>query len=308
MAIRIRCKDCRKKISIDEAFAGGMCRCPYCKALVYVDEASGTGAKDATTRPDAPSSRPAAPGQASKPVIHSAGPSANVSPDAEHVPMARPVKIQGIITIILLVLLVLMVGGGIAAAMFFLPPSRQNGDVPPPPDQRPTINQITKSGPGVVDIEIVTPVIYLLDGGSGMRSAFDSARLVTMRSVETLGGQKYNVLVSTEAEDRLLSPDYLPGDKTGIETLKTFLQSVLPMGASDIPRSLQTAMEKKPKTIILFTRKPVDNAMSLAEKAKAQGTVIHTIAIDSDSEVIDSMKRLAGTSGGKARDFRGGGG
>lgn len=307
MAIRIRCKDCKKKISIDEAFAGGMCRCPYCKALVYVDEASGAGAKGATARPNAPVSRPAAPGQAAEPVIHSAGPSANLPTDTEHVPMARPVKIQGIITIILLVLLVLMVGGGITAAMFYMP-ARQGGDVPPPPDQRPTIHQITKSGPGVVDIAVATPVIYLLDGGSGMRSALDSARMVTMRSVETLAGQKYNVLVSTEAEDKLLSPDYVPGDKAGMETLKTFLQSVLPMGASDIPRSLQAAIEKKPKTIVLFTRKPVDNAMGLAEKAKAQGTVIHTIAIESDSEVIDSMKRLAETSGGKARDFLGGGG
>ncbi len=307
MAIRIRCKDCGKKISIDEAFAGGMCRCPYCKALVYVDEASGVVAK-AAARPDAPATRPAAPGQAGEPVVHSAGPSANLPPDAEHVPMARPVKIQGIITIILLVLLVLMVGGGITTAMFFIPGDGPgNGDVPPPPGQKPTINQITKSGPGIVDITIATPVIYLLDGGSGMRSAFDSARMVTMRSVETLGGEKYNILVSTEGEDKLLSPDYVPGDREGMNTLKTFLQSVLPMGASNIPRSLKAAIDKKPKSIVLFTRKPVDNAMSLAETAKAQGTVIHTITIESDSEVIDSMKRLAETSGGEARDFLGGG-
>ncbi len=308
MAIRIRCQECKKRISIDEAFAGGMCRCPYCKALVYVDEATGGGAKGSgVSRPSAPMSRPAAPGQAAEPVMHSAGPSANEPVDTEHIPMARPVKIQGIITIILLVLLVFMVGGGIAVALLYLP-GGQNGDIPPPPEFAPTINRVPESGPGVVDIRVATPIIYVLDGGSGMRSAFDSARLVTMHSVESLGGEKYNVMVSGEAEDKLLSPDFVPGGKKGVVTLTTFLEAVMPMGASDIPRSLTAALAKKPKTIVLFTRKPVDNAMSQAEQAKAQGTVIHTITIEGDREVIDSMKKLAEASGGKARDFLAGGG
>jgi len=221
--------------------------------------------------------------------------------------MARPVKIQGIITIILLVLLVFMVGGGIALAVFYLP-GDQNADVPPPPDFKPSIFEAPKSGPGVVDIRVTTPIIYLLDGGSGMRLAFDRTRVVTMRSVESLGDEKYNVLVSGEDEDKLLSPDFIPGGKKGVETLTTFLQAIIPMGASDIPRSLKAAIEKKPKTIVLFTRKPVDNAMHLAGQAKAQGTVIHTITIEGDREVIDSMKRLAEASGGQARDFLAGGG
>lgn len=192
-------------------------------------------------------------------------------------------------------------------ALHYLPDG-ETVEGPPPPDYETTITQAPISGPGVVDIKVATPIIYLLDGGSGMRSAFDSARLVTMHSVTSLGDDKFNVLVSGEAEDRLLSPDFVPGGKKGVEKLTTFLDVVMPMGASDIPRSLTAALEKKPKTIVLFTRKPVDNAMDLAEQAKAQGTVIHTITIEGDSEVIDSMKRLAEASGGEARDFMAGGG
>ena len=55
MAIKIRCTECNKKVSIDEAFAGGMCRCPYCKAIVYVSEHPG----------EAGAARPAAPRAAS---------------------------------------------------------------------------------------------------------------------------------------------------------------------------------------------------------------------------------------------------
>ena len=59
MAIKIRCVDCKKKISIDEAFAGGVCRCPYCTAIVYVPDDGAT--KKRKRRPEAPARRPEAP-------------------------------------------------------------------------------------------------------------------------------------------------------------------------------------------------------------------------------------------------------
>ncbi len=59
MAIKIRCVDCKKKISIDEAFAGGVCRCPYCTAIVYVPDDSAT--KKRKRRPETPKPRPESP-------------------------------------------------------------------------------------------------------------------------------------------------------------------------------------------------------------------------------------------------------
>jgi len=69
MAIKIRCVDCKKKISIDEAFAGGVCRCPYCTAIVYVPDDSTTSQpkrrpEAPTRRPEAPTRRPKAPAPA----------------------------------------------------------------------------------------------------------------------------------------------------------------------------------------------------------------------------------------------------
>lgn len=62
MAVKIRCSECRKKISVDEAFGGSMCRCPYCKAIIMVpqlDRPAGGG--NGRTRPGRPGGRPGRP-------------------------------------------------------------------------------------------------------------------------------------------------------------------------------------------------------------------------------------------------------
>ncbi len=308
MAIKIRCQDCSKKISIDEAFAGGMCRCPYCKALVYVEDSAAGGGRNASggARPVAPTHRLAAPGQAVPARSQAqADAEARAAADAEYVPMARPVKIQGIITIVLLVLLVFMVGGGIALVIIYLP-GGQNENVPPPDTQPVKIDVLPEQGPGVVDIKITPPVFYVLDGGSSMQSTFDSARLMVLKSVESLGDGKFNVIVAGEGQDKVIAPDLAVGGKNGARKYTPMLQEIAPTGAANISRALKAAIARKPRTIVLFTRKVVDDPAGLAGQAKAQGTVIHTIVLDGDSEVNESMKKLAEAAGGQARTFSAG--
>jgi len=302
MAIKIRCQDCKKKISIDEAFAGGMCRCPYCKALVYVEDAAGGRGKALVgARPAAPTHRPAAPDQAAPArAIAEAG----TPTEVEHVPMARPVKIQGIITIVLLVLLVFMIGGAVAMALMYLHGDRDG--VPPPPTTQPvTIDVTSRDGASVVDIKIVAPVIYVLDGGSGMRSVFDSARIAVLNSVTSLGNGKFSVVFVGEGRNKVIAPEMAVGGKGAAEKIAPILQEMIPSGAADIGSALKTVLDTEPKTIVLFTRKAVDDPAGLAGRAKAQGTVIHTIVLDGDPEAIESMKKLAEDTGGKTRTFSG---
>jgi len=63
MAVRIRCSECSKKISVDEAFAGSMCRCPYCKSIVVVPKRVALQG-EAKLRPSRPLSRPGKPSKA----------------------------------------------------------------------------------------------------------------------------------------------------------------------------------------------------------------------------------------------------
>ncbi|MBN1553269.1 MAG: hypothetical protein JXA11_00875 [Phycisphaerae bacterium] len=59
MALKVRCSQCQKKISVDEAFAGSMCRCPYCKMIVQVPELA--LAAEGVARPSRPVGRPERP-------------------------------------------------------------------------------------------------------------------------------------------------------------------------------------------------------------------------------------------------------
>ena len=122
MAIKIHCTDCQKRISVDEAFAGGVCRCPYCKALVMVPE--GDARESKIVRPDAPGSEPAS---EPKPV------------DEKNVPMANPVRLQSYIAIGAIIALLLLI---VAVVILYVSRQKDNSGITPVGS---TINIISES-------------------------------------------------------------------------------------------------------------------------------------------------------------------
>lgn len=317
MAIKIRCSECNKKVSIDEAFAGGMCRCPYCKALVYVPEASGKAAAGA--RPAAPVGRPSAPesrADGADAAADALGAQAAMAGEGEgaveheHVPMAQPVKLQGIITLVLLGLLLLMVAAGVFIALKYIP----SGEPQLPPEDyegatSPTVVKVGDNKAGVADVEFAAgPILYVIDGGSSMRNTLDHAGVLTRSSILSLGkaGLKFNVLLAREEENKVLGEDYRAGGQAGVDAALEFLTTVQASGATDIPKALTDALTRKPKVIVLVVSKPVSDAYEAAEAAKAQGVAIHTVEIWSDypdPETSASLKKVAEITGGKHRSY-----
>lgn len=68
--------------------------------------------------------------------------------------MARPVKIQGVITIILLVLLAMMVAGGVVVTLKYVETDPSNEDIP---DDTTPVNPlaVSKTGPAIADVKIL---------------------------------------------------------------------------------------------------------------------------------------------------------
>ena len=294
--MKIRCDDCRKKISVDDAFAGGVCRCPYCKAIVTV---AGDSTKVShVVRPDAPIARPGAPDVAAPPAAIA----------EEEIPMARPVMIQGVVTIVLLGLLAVMLVVGVFLVVHLVGDS--NGDQAPPPPP-PAINAFGWSVPSTVagDIKIETPVVYVVDGGSSMGRMLDFALRMTRASVRSLkGDQKFNVVISMEEGDRVLSPEGvgggLAGDKKASEFIEQAVDAGAGYGASDLARAMDAAIEKKPRTVVLFiSKKQVPDGAALAEKLKAAGVKVVALSLNSDPSSIQSAAKLAETTGGVGRSY-----
>lgn len=104
--MRIRCRQCRKKISIDDGFAGGLCRCPYCKAITMASGAASAGCAERPDRPDSPNE-----------VVAS---QARQAESDETVPLAEPVAIQGITRMLLPGLLILLLVAGVILIIMYV--------------------------------------------------------------------------------------------------------------------------------------------------------------------------------------------
>lgn len=321
MAIKIRCTKCNKKVSIDEAFAGGMCRCPYCKEIVYVSEHPGQAG---AARPSAPMGRPDAP-QQQRPAAPGARPEAPSAaaesfaavPDQEHIPMARPVKIQSVITIILMALLMVMVVVGVALALMLgkandakkaIGPDGQPVEPDRPGQMKVNEADAPPSGPAkprIRDLKITEgPVVYIVDGGSSMGDTFDAARLVLQTSVSSLTPKlSFTIMVCGEDKDEALGAEFQPGGAAGKAAAKTFLEPINTAGAANLSRALKAAADRKPKAIVVISRKVVDDLADQVKEIKKAGIVVHAISIDGDPDVIRSMKALGEAGGGMGFDL-----
>ena len=295
MALRIRCSECSKRISIDEAFAGGACRCPYCTAVVFVPG----GPKESTglARPAEPGARPQGP---ESPVPGPPGP-------YEDVPVAQPVKLQGIITIILLGLLVLILAGGAVLVVTSLSVDGEGeGDEELPAAERVNPFVPGASGPAVGELAIETPVVYCIDAGSSMSHMFSYAEGIVLASIGSLRrGDRFAVLLSAEGADKIMPGGYHFGEPEDRQAASDFMSGAERIGAADITRSLAAAvaMEPRPRTVVLFARKPVEGAPDIAARAARQGTAVVTVSLDASSRVKKSMAALADASGGRSISY-----
>ncbi len=307
MAIKIRCQQCRKKISIDEGFAGGLCRCPYCKAITMVSGGAAASCADRPDRPDLPTAV--------------ATSQARQVESVEAVPLAKPVMIQGIATLVLsgFVLLLLVVGVVLVMKISAGPdkppvpkdgsntatetkPSNNN-DLPPMPI--PT-NPFTARGLQVAGMGIAGPVVYVLNASSAMRDLYDPAVAVVRYSIRAMGGVgQFNIIVLAEEGVKPMTGAWITGGDAGDTKAKEFLRDCQPAGATDLADGFRRAMALKPKTIVVLTDKAVDNADSLTQQAKQSGIKIFAVMLESPPDAVAVMEKLTAGTGGQCRQFTG---
>jgi hypothetical protein len=225
----------------------------------------------------------------------------------DYVPLASPVLLQGVITIVLLILTLGMIGGAIAVAVHYVGGEPPPGETAPQAPRKANPYRTPKvKGPSVAgDVPLKTPVIYCIDAGGSMADLFDYAAAITYASIRTLGSDgTFSVMVVREDGVVQLPGGYQAGGEGGVAAARVLLSTIQAHGATAraIPRALTKAVEQKPAELVFFAAKRVD-AEQTAAAARRRGVPITTIALGQASEAAEGLKRLAEATGGRSREF-----
>jgi hypothetical protein len=306
--IDITCTSCKRALSIDDAFAGGVCRCQFCGTIQTVPargaaQKSAAGAKTKTLFEN--KARSAGVGSGSgledlADIVASSGLS-NADLRKSKTPPPPPPKnltpllaMAGtVIAILLIVVLVLAFHGGSSTA----------NPTPPMTTDNPIPQAAANQPPSFCGIAIDQPVVvYVIDNGSSSADVFDSVKTALFHSIDSLGSDKRFQILFWNGD----TPAYPASGTTfavpdNITVAKKKLADVTASGSTDPVASMTAAFADDPGQIIFITAKAGDLDDSLVEKVmtlRGSGTSkIDCIAINGhpDDKV---MGKIAGQTGG----------
>lgn len=321
--ISLTCTNCRTVLTIDDAFAGGVCRCQHCGTIQTVP----THLKGSAGR--APGAAPAVAAAGQKPqkaifsrdrsgdrvgesgvrvgtgldelaeVVASSGFGSagsglrsgrlQAAPPATSILPTKSLTLWlslagGVILVLLVIVLWLVFGRS----------SPQKAQASAGAAAIPTEATPLAAGPHFCGIKLESPVvIYLLDRGNGTGEVFDTLKEATYKSIETLGAdRKFQVIFWSNGQDdnaAVRPPAYARSE--AIAACKRAMEDVTAFGQSDPTNALKRAIANNAGEIVLVTGKGLELEPALVQQVmqirRTSTAKIHTVAIgDSASPVL----------------------
>jgi hypothetical protein len=323
--IRISCTNCKTVLSIDDAFAGGVCRCQHCGTIQTVPssarEASAVGS----------------PGQAmgGSKSLFQAG-SSSGSRDLEELsaavvssgltssrlkrsnkPLIEPkstnlmpiIVAAGVVIALLVVVIIFLMTRNSSTAKTTADngstPGGQtsNGSAPTAADAANTPNFCTTPLTG-------TTVIYLIDCGQASKDCLGDLKDAVIKSARTLGSDRKFQILFWNKDAGGAYPESITtyATKESIDAAQKAEDAVFAYGQSDVTVSLQKAIAQHPDEIVLATGKgwDLDNAWldSVLAIRGSSPVRIHCFNIDLGGDGPSApLKRLAEKTGGTYHDL-----
>ena len=289
--INITCTSCKKVLSIDDAFAGGVCRCQFCGTIQTVP-AKASSQKAAAGAAKGPKTlfenkaRSAGTGSGSglddlADVVQSSGLSDSRLRKQPPSPPPRPTNLIPLLGLAAAVILVLLVV--VLVLLFRSSASPKTGSGPEAdsaiPDHSAPAN-LPNPAPSFCGAPIDSSVVvYVIDNGSSSADVLDPMESAMFKSIESLGpDRQFQILFwnpETETYPTARQPAFAVKDN--IEAARKRLQDVTAAGSTDPLASLQRAFADDPGQIMLITAKAgdlddslVDQVMKLRGPSKAR--------------------------------------
>ena len=288
--ISITCTHCKTLLEMDDAFAGGVCRCRHCGTIQTVpsqlkrpalpqvaasaDSVSGSravfgrgGSEPAVNSElEGLAEVVASSGLRSKRLV-----AATATSDAGEEPRVGEKKSMMLPLMVIgaAVFLILLVVGG-----FFLFRGHSGAGA-----------DGEEAGPSFVGLKLDVPsVVYVIDRGNATTNNFDAIKAATYRSIQLIGpAKKFAVLLMDNDTEEFTYPKQGMESATSadLDNLKTSLQDVVATGNSNFTGALKRAADLHPGAIVITTAKfPLDDPDIAALKdLEGKGIPIDTFAI-----------------------------
>jgi hypothetical protein len=327
--ISLTCTNCQTVLTIDDAFAGGVCRCQHCGTIQTVPShlkrkrAAAPGGPGASGEAASPASgrtlyqkRPRqTPGSGTgledlaEAVTGSGigsggltssrfGPGGAVATKTTVVPHRQWLPIAAGAAIALVAAAALVIWWLTARPA---PPAPTAPQTPAAPSGTP---EVVSAGPSFCGVTLDGPVIvYVLDRGNATRDVFDLLKEATYKSIQSLGAErKFQVLFWNNGSDEGYPtglPVYARGDN--LSACRRAMEDTTAFGQSDVTPAMTKAIANKASVIVLATGKGLDLDSSFVEHVmeirKNSPAKVHTFALgESESPVL---KELAQKTGGE---------
>ena len=304
--ISVTCSNCKTVLEIDDAFAGGVCRCQHCGTIQTVPSKS----MKATASPSPKVLHQATRGTNGTGldelanVVASSGLSrSGLSGPRNQVPVAREKSDRRNLTPILLIaggalivllgiiLVVVLMRGGSSNSSRATGTGGGSGDVA----QGPTFCQIPLTG---------NSVIFLLDRGNSITELFDTLKANTYRALEQLGpDRKFQVILwdNTETGSAEYPANGMKNATAGeIDNCRKDFQDLVASGQTHVAGSMREALERHPEQIIIATEKSEldEDDVAALRSAIGKGVRVDVVQIGGSDATNPVLQEVAKATGG----------
>ena len=326
--ITINCTHCKSELSVDDAFAGGVCRCQFCGTIQTVP------APQKVARPVSPmATKPGQPSGGARSLyqgtarsgttagtglddladaVASSGLAGSGLASSRHTasppsPQAPPAR-RNLLPLMLIGTAVLIVLIGILVAVLI---SRQDH---PTSSAGPSAAANDSSGtPTFCGIPLPAGgVIYLLDRGNSAGELFDTLKATCYKSVADLGAHRqFQVILWDPVPGDVGTVEFPRGQMRNatsgeIEDLKRDFQDVSTTGSTRLSGPLREAVERHPQQIVIVTGKwELDESdVAALRDAASSGIRISAVQLGSGSP-NSALQDVARQTGGEFRAVSG---
>jgi hypothetical protein len=334
--ISITCTNCQAKLTIDDAFAGGVCRCQFCGAIQTVPKpgaraarpaapglaattsAAATGQRTLYFKKTATQGDPETLGDLADVVSDSGMTSSNLGSSNQttsgqtgsglgSAPVRRRPKASSSVHRKLMPLFI--VGGvivlGLTAALVWL--STRNHETTEPVSNNTPAAHLVPAGPVFLGISLEgSTIIYVIDRGQATHTTFDYAKLAVLKSLNTLRPDQKFQVIFWKTKDLTLYPQNGPVTVTPktIDDCQKAIEEVYAFAASDLKPAIEKALKANPSAIVIATGKPLNSDFTkiVLDARKNSPVHIHCVSLAETSSAT-AMRAVAEKTGGTYREI-----